>query len=83
MSEVLGIALARGDSTPSLAVLRVAVLAPYDNNSNAVVVLDGSLSSDGDDDALTYVWFDGSATSPFAVGSNVTSRLAVDRKSVV
>lgn len=36
------------------------------NNTNAIAVLDGSRSSDPDDDALTYAWFHTGEATPFA-----------------
>lgn len=38
------------------------------NNSNATVVLDGSLSSDPDGDSLQYYWFENSAATTSATG---------------
>ena len=49
----------------------VLIISP--NNSNALVVLDGSLSSDPDNDPLEYVWF--GADGVFAVGVQVTNVL--------
>jgi len=42
------------------------------NGSNTVVVLDGSLSSDANNDPLTYGWLAGSLT-PFAMGAMTTN----------
>jgi len=49
----------------------VLIISP--NNSNALVVLDGSLSSDPDNDPLEYVWF--AEGGSYAVGVQVTNIL--------
>jgi large repetitive protein len=53
----------------------LVIISP--NNTNTVVVLDGSLSSDIDNDPLHYSWFVESATEPFATGVRVTNLVAV------
>jgi hypothetical protein len=47
------------------------------DNTSALVVLDGSASSDIDGDALTYLWFEEGATQPFDAGIRVTNEFAV------
>ena len=60
--------------TLPLATNCLAVLAI--NNSNAPIVLDGSLSTDADNDALQYCWMEGS-TTPFATGVKVCRAFCV------
>jgi len=60
------------------------VISP--NNANALVVLDGSKSSDPDQDPLTYAWFEGTnhfadgvvATNVFAVASHTITLVVSD-----
>jgi hypothetical protein len=52
------------------------------NNSNALVVLDGSRSWDVDDDPLQFAWFDGDAETQFASGRIVASLMNVGTNAV-
>lgn len=52
----------------------LVILSP--NNSNAVIYLDGLLSSDADGDTLDFAWFDGVSVIPFAVEG--TTRVTLD-----
>ncbi len=47
------------------------VIAP--DNSNGLVILDGALSIDADNDPLQYRWFAAGATQPFDAGVRVTN----------
>jgi hypothetical protein len=53
------------------------------NGSNAWVVLDGSLSYDPEGSPLTYAWYLGSASVPFATGSVVSNLFEVGLFEVV
>jgi hypothetical protein len=52
------------------------------NNSNALVVLEGSMSSDADHDLLSYSWFKNDDAAPFAVGPVVTQALELGQYSI-
>ncbi|HEV2434713.1 MAG TPA: hypothetical protein VG077_01825, partial [Verrucomicrobiae bacterium] len=52
------------------------------NNSNATVVLDGSLSSDPDGDSLQYYWFETNAVAPVATGVVAVVILPVGTNSI-
>jgi hypothetical protein len=80
-------------STNRAPVARAALVAPFQlpgntnlfvisgDGSNAVAVLDASLSSDPDNDPLQYNWFEGSLT-PFGSGVITTNVFALGPHSV-
>jgi hypothetical protein len=59
----------------------LVVMSP--NNSNAVVVLDASLSSDVEGDSLQFFWSEEGASVPFATGVRVTHTFAVGSHTIV
>ncbi|MBI3849394.1 MAG: immunoglobulin domain-containing protein [Verrucomicrobia bacterium] len=66
--------LADATATPPL------VIAPA--HCNPIIVLDGSRSSDPDDDPLQFFWFQGTATSAFATGVVAVVTLPVGTNSL-
>ena len=52
------------------------------NGSNAMVVLDGTLSADPDDDALTYLWLSSGSTNVIASGAVATMAFPLGIHSV-
>jgi hypothetical protein len=59
----------------------VVVLAT--NNAGAVVVLDGSLSDDLENEPLEFFWFESGQTVPFATGVRVTNVFEVGTHALV
>jgi hypothetical protein len=53
------------------------------NNSNGLVVLDGSLSRDVENDPLTFTWFRDGGAPPFAAGATVSNLFSVDSHTVL
>jgi hypothetical protein len=78
---------------PPVAVIQIAplsslfdadtnlhILSP--NNSNATVLLDGSLSSDVETDPLSYAWFTGPDLWPVAAGEAAAVELEVGQHTI-
>jgi len=57
------------------------IIAP--NNNGAIVLFDGSLSSDPDNDSLEYSWFEQGQADPLGYGELLTKVLAPGRHAIV
>jgi hypothetical protein len=71
------VAVAQASPRVTLDHRSTNLLVVSPNNSNALVVLDGSASSDPEGDPLHYSWSESDARLAFASGVRVTNTLAV------
>ncbi|HTL73633.1 MAG TPA: FG-GAP-like repeat-containing protein, partial [bacterium] len=75
--------LLRVNRAPVADASATDTLAISPNGTNAVVVLDGSRSSDPDGDALTYAWFNFGDTNAFATSIVAMESLPVGTNQVI
>jgi len=75
--------LLRVNRAPIADASATDTLAISPNGTNAVVVLDGSRSSDPDGDALTYAWFNFGDTNAFATSIVAMESLPVGTNQVI
>ena len=60
---------------PTSFTRSLVLIAP--DNQNALVVLNGSDSSDVDGDVLAFGWYDGANATPFSTSANTTASISV------
>jgi hypothetical protein len=69
------VAFARGASASDPAHFTRSLVLIATNNQSALVILNGSDSSDVDGDSLSYAWHQGASTTPLSIDANPTVSL--------